>query len=101
MIAGNKRRYTQASIAAESGLSHFMSMNMKSEDVRQFLAGRQRAKVLDRIDAGDGKTFYTVEVTLCSDFYPNRFYVISTGTREKGRKILAISSTTATVETID
>ena len=101
LIAGNKRRHTQAKLAAESGLSHFMSLNMAADDVRQFLGNQERGRVLDHINVGDGKSFYTVEVTLCSTFTPNRFYVISTGTREKRGKILAISSVTATIETID
>ena len=101
MISGNKRRHTQAKIAAQSGLSHFMSLDMHADEVRTWLAGQERARILDRIEIGDGKTYYTVDLKLVGLEFPDRFYVISTGTLEKGERILSTSSLTATVQTLD
>ncbi len=104
MIAGNKRRSATASLAATSGVNHFMSLNipvsMLSKSIREH-SGVSRV-ILKDVPLDPNKTFYTVTARICCDrdggmLEDNKIIIESEGVYTKGDKILAIHKLSATV----
>ena len=64
-IAANNRRVLQSKLAAVSGLTHFKSMELFYEHLRQQAdaLGREKIIVIEETALGD-RTFYRVEVNL-------------------------------------
>jgi len=89
MIASNNRRTVQSKLAAVSGITHFKSMELFYEHLRQQAdaIGQQKITIIEETPLGD-RTFYKVEVNLCCDLGENEFIVKSTGYyKDNGRVI--------------
>ena len=88
-IAGNNRRILQSKLAATSGISHFKSMELFYEHLKQQadVMGQDKLTVINETPLGD-RTFYKVEVQLCCDLGEKEFIVRSTGYyKDNGRVI--------------
>jgi len=82
MIAGNKRRYNQASFAAQSGMNHFAALQFDYDQLKN-LAGNNLELNLIR-EAIDDKHSYEVSIKFCCGrlgevLQPGQYYVQSTG----------------------
>jgi len=104
MIAGNKRRQTQASIAASSGINHFMALNIPANEISESIRDQRRySKVIIPTTSLDRKrTFYTVSARVCcnrdGDLLPeNTILIESTGMYMKGPRVIALEKLTATI----
>ena len=104
MIAGNKRRHTQATLAATSGVNHFMSLNIPVDNIAKSLRDQSSSSkiIIPRTPLDGKRTFYTVSASICCDRYgrylpDNIIYVVSTGEYSKGRRIISTHTVTATV----
>ena len=104
MIAGNKRRHTQAVLAASSGVNHFMSLNIPVDDIAKSLRDQSSSSkiIIPRTPLDGKRTFYTVRANICCDrsggYLPeNMIYIVSTGEYAKGRRIIAAHTVTATI----
>ena len=89
MIASNNRRTVQSKLAAVSGITHFKSMELFYEHLREQadVIGQQKITIIEETPLGD-RTFYKVEVNLCCDLGENEFIVKSTGYyKDNGRVI--------------
>ena len=79
-IAANNRRVLQSKLAAVSGITHFKSMDLFYDHLRQQadVMGQDELIIISETSLGD-RTFYKVEVNLCCDLGENEFIVKSTG----------------------
>lgn len=89
LITANKRRHNQASMAAKSGINHFMATDMSANEVHNIVGDGDAKTILNNISMGDGKTYYSVSVATCCDSEGRRlprdtFFVISSGRRTGG-----------------
>lgn len=106
-IAENSIRLTKATMAATSGLNHFMSMNISIGTVSNRLRSNPGASetILDDVVLERGRLFYTVKVSACCSatggFLPrDTLRVESTGVYRKGEKIWAKKTISATIKAI-
>lgn len=104
MIAGNKRRSTQAAMAASSGLNHFMALNIPVSNIVQSLRSQSRSSgiIIPRTSLTDYKTYYIVEATRCCNregtLLPENTVIIkSTGVYHKSGRVIAKHLVVATV----
>lgn len=104
MIAGNKRRSTSASIAASSGVNHFMSLNIPVRQLSRSIRDQPGVSrvILRDVPLDPHKTFYTVTARICcdrnGDLLPEDTIIIeSEGRYAKGSRILALYRLSATV----
>lgn len=104
MIAGNKRRSTQAVSAASSGLNHFMALNIPVSNISESLRDQSRTSkiVIPKTILVDHKTYYTVEATRCcnslGEYLPiNTIVIVSTGVYQKSGIVISQYSLSATV----
>lgn len=86
MIAGNYKRVTQAKMAANSGINHFVSLNIDYDALySQSVYGDGIIIPMTQLSR---TSFYLVEVdVLCCG--PNRYIVKSTGYYRKGEKVIS------------
>lgn len=101
-IAANNRRVLQSKLAAVSGLTHFKSMELFYEHLRQQAdaLGRERIIVIEETALGD-RTFYRVEVDLCCGLGENEFLVKSTGYYKDNGRIISEHVKRSLFKTVD
>jgi len=104
LISGNARRHTLAKISAQSGLNHFMALNLYSQDLRAAANDRPEITVIDRTSMPGTRQEYEVKVRFCcesnGDPLPeNKFFVISIGSYRAGGRISSQASLISLVET--
>ena len=93
LIAGNIRRVTQAKIAANSGINHFIALNLDYSSLRR--QATLHDGVIIPMTRLSSKTSYLVKVdmTCCA---PERYIVKSVGYYRKGEEIIASHPVRAT-----
>ena len=101
-IAANNRRILQSKLAAVSGLTHFKSMELFYEHLRQQAdaLGREKIIVIEETALGD-RTFYRVEVNLCCGLGENEFLVKSTGYYKDNGRIISEHVKRSLFKTVD
>ena len=101
-IAANNRRVLQSKLAAVSGLTHFKSMELFYDHLRQQAnaLGRERIIVIVETALGD-RTFYRVEVNLCCGLGENEFLVKSTGYYKDNGRIISEHVKHSLFKTVD
>lgn len=101
-IAANNRRVLQSKLAAVSGLTHFKSMELFYEHLRQQAdaLGREKIIVIEETALGD-RTFYRVEVNLCCGLGENEFLVKSTGYYKDNGRIISEHVKRSLFKTVD
>ena len=101
-IAANSRRVLQSKLAAVSGLTHFKSMELFYEHLRQQAdaLGREKIIVIEETALGD-RTFYRVEVNLCCGLGENEFMVKSTGYYKDNGRIISEHVKRSLFRTVD
>jgi type II secretory pathway component PulK len=101
-IAANNRRVLQSKLAAVSGLTHFKSMELFYEHLRQQAdaLGREKIIVIEETALGD-RTFYRVEVNLCCGLGENEFLVKSTGYYKDNGRIISEHVKRSLFRTVD
>jgi|TARA_R100000278_G_C5407864_1_gene141991 type II secretory pathway component PulK len=101
-IAANNRRVLQSKLAAVSGLTHFKSMELFYEHLRQQAdaLGREKIIVIEETALGD-RTFYRVEVNLCCGLGENEFMVKSTGYYKDNGRIISEHVKRSLFRTVD
>ena len=101
-IAANNRRVLQSKLAAVSGLTHFKSMELFYDHLRQQAnaLGRERIIVIVETALGD-RTFYRVEVNLCCGLGENEFLVKSTGYYKDNGRIISEHVKRSLFKTVD
>ena len=101
-IAANNRRVLQSKLAAVSGLTHFKSMELFYEHLRQQAdaLGREKIIVIEETALGD-RTFYRVEVNLCCGLGENEFLVKSTGYYKDNGRIVSEHVKRSLFKTVD
>ena len=101
-IAGNNRRILQSKLAAMSGLTHFTSMDLFYEHLRQQadVMGQEDLIIIGETSLGD-RTFYKVEVQLCCELGENEFIVKSTGYYKDNGRIISEHVKHSLFKTVD
>jgi len=101
-IAANNRRVLQSKLAVVSGLTHFKSMELFYEHLRQQAdaLGREKIIVIEETALGD-RTFYRVEVNLCCGLGENEFMVKSTGYYKDNGRIISEHVKRSLFRTVD
>lgn len=101
-IAGNNRRILQSKLAAMSGLTHFKSMDLFYEHLRQQadVMGQEDLIIIGETSLGD-RTFYKVEVQLCCELGENEFIVKSTGYYKDNGRIISEHVKHSLFKTVD
>jgi len=104
LIAGNHRRHIVAKMTAQSGMHHFMAMDLFAEDLREEAAGRPEITVIQPTTIPGTRQEYEVKAKFCCDnlgnnLPENRFYLISIGSYRAGGRISAQAVLTSLVET--
>lgn len=104
LIAGNNRRIIMSKITAQSGMNHFMALNIFSSDLRAEAAGRPELTAIQSTTIPGTRQEYEVKVKFCCDgqgnnLPENRFYLISIGSYRAGGRISAQTVLTSLVET--
>jgi type II secretory pathway component PulK len=101
-IAANNRRILQSKLAAVSGITHFKSMELFYEHLRQQadVMGDDKLTIIDETPLGD-KTFYKVEVNLCCELGENEFIVKSTGYYKHDNRIISEHVKHSLFKTVD
>ena len=89
-IAGNNRRILQSKLAATSGISHFKSMELFYDQLKEQsrITGNDNLEIISETPLGD-RTFYKVDVQLCCDLGENEFIVKSTGYYKDNGRIIS------------
>ena len=102
MIAANSRRILQSKLAASSGITHFKSMELFYEHLRQQadVMGQEELIIIDETSVGD-RTFYKVEVNLCCELGENEFIVKSTGYYKDNGRIVSTHVKRSLFKTVD
>ena len=102
MIAANSRRILQSKLAASSGITHFKSMELFYEHLRQQadVMGQEELIIIDETSVGD-RTFYKVEVSLCCELGENEFIVKSTGYYKDNGRIVSTHVKRSLFKTVD
>jgi len=101
-IAANNRRILQSKLAAVSGITHFKSMELFYEHLRQQAdaMGQEEMTIINETSLGD-RTFYKVEVNLCCDLGENEFIVKSTGYYKDNGRIISEHVKHSLFKTVD
>lgn len=104
LIAANYRRSTASRISAESGLHHFMALDLLAEDLRDLSEGRDVFPVISEQRIPGTRQFYDVRISFCCEgsgqaLNEDKFFVISNGYYKSGGKIAAKSTVKALVQT--
>lgn len=101
-IAANSRRILQSKLAASSGITHFKSMELFYEHLRQQadVMGQEELIIIDETSVGD-RTFYKVEVSLCCELGENEFVVKSTGYYKDNGRIISTHVKRSLFKTVD
>jgi hypothetical protein len=101
-IAANSRRILQSKLAASSGITHFKSMELFYEHLRQQadVMGQEELIIIDETSVGD-RTFYKVEVSLCCELGENEFIVKSTGYYKDNGRIVSTHVKRSLFKTVD
>jgi len=101
-IAANNRRILQSKLAAMSGLTHFKSMDLFYEHLRQQadVMGQEDLIIIGETSLGD-RTFYKVEVQLCCELGENEFIVKSTGYYKDNGRIISEHVKRSLFKTVD
>ena len=87
MIAGNKRRTSQAKMAAISGVNHFSALGLNYKQLRDLSSNQDRFVIIPQTALGQ-KTYYQVEIEFLNAI--ERTYLIkSVGTYQKGNKVIS------------
>jgi hypothetical protein len=101
-IAANNRRILQSKLAAVSGLTHFKSMDLFYDHLRQQadMIGQEHMTIINETSLGD-RTFYKVEVSLCCELGENEFIVKSTGYYKDNGRIISEHVKHSLFKTVD
>ena len=101
-IAANNRRTLQSKLAAVSGITHFKSMELFYEHLRQQadVMGQEELVIISETSLGD-RTFYKVEVNLCCELGENEFIVKSTGYYKDNGRIISEHVKHSLFKTVD
>jgi hypothetical protein len=104
LIAGNARRIKVATMSAESGIHHFMSLNLFADDLREMSGGRNTFPVIPEQRIPDTRQFYDVRVSFCCDqsgqlLTDQKYFVISDGYYKSGGKVASKTTIRALVQT--
>jgi Tfp pilus assembly protein PilX len=101
-ISANNRRILQSKLAAASGMSHFKSMELFYEHLRQQadVMGQDDLIIISETPLGD-RTFYKVEVSLCCELGDNEFIVKSTGYYKDNGRIISEHVKHSLFKTVD
>lgn len=104
LIAGNTRRAKVSRMSAESGIHHFMSLNLLIDDLREMSGGRNEFPVITEQRIPDTHQSYDVSISFCCEqdgqaLTDEKFFVISNGYYRSGGKIAAKITIKALVQT--
>ena len=101
-IAANNRRTLQSKLAAVSGMTHFKSMELFYDHLRQQanVMGQEELVIINETALGD-RTFYKVEVKLCCELGENEFIVKSTGYYKDNGRIISEHVKHSLFKTVD
>lgn len=101
-ISANNRRILQSKLAAASGMSHFKSMELFYEHLRQQadVMGQDELIIISETPLGD-RTFYKVEVSLCCELGDSEFIVKSTGYYKDNGRIISEHVKHSLFKTVD
>ena len=101
-ISANNRRVLQSKLAAVSGLTHFKSMDLFYDHLRQQadIMGQEHMTIINETPLGD-RTFYKVEVNLCCELGENEFIVKSTGYYKDNGRIISEHVKHSLFKTVD
>ena len=101
-ISANNRRILQSKLAAVSGLTHFKSMDLFYDHLRQQadILGQEQMTIISETPLGD-RTFYKVEVNLCCELGENEFVVKSTGYYKDNGRIISEHVKHSLFKTVD
>ena len=101
-ISANNRRILQSKLAAASGITHFKSMELFYENLRQQadVIGEDEITVIHETALGD-RTFYKVEVNLCCELGDKEFIVRSTGYYKDNGRIISEHVKHSLFKTVD
>tara|TARA_R100000231_G_C5322617_1_gene163902 strand:+ start:708 stop:1115 length:408 start_codon:yes stop_codon:yes gene_type:complete len=101
-ITSNNRRILQSKLAAVSGITHFKSLELFYEHLRQQadVMGDEQLVIIGETSLGD-RTFYKVEVNLCCELGENEFIVKSTGYYKDNGRIISEHVKHSLFKTVD
>jgi hypothetical protein len=101
-ISANNRRILQSKLAAVSGLTHFKSMDLFYEHLKQQadIIGQEKITIINETPLGD-RTFYKVEVHLGGELGENEFIVRSTGYYKDNGRIISEHVKHSLFKTVD
>ena len=101
-ITSNNRRILQSKLAAVSGITHFKSLELFYEHLRQQadVMGDEKLVIIGETSLGD-RTFYKVEVNLCCELGENEFIVKSTGYYKDNGRIISEHVKHSLFKTVD
>mgnify|MGYP001204134709 FL=1 len=101
-ITANNRRILQSKLAATSGMTHFKSMGLFYNHLRQQadVMEQEELLIISETSLGD-RTFYKVEVNLCCDLGENEFIVKSTGYYKDNGRIISEHVKHSLFKTVD
>tara|TARA_R100001460_G_scaffold15911_4_gene34960 strand:- start:747 stop:1154 length:408 start_codon:yes stop_codon:yes gene_type:complete len=101
-ITSNNRRILQSKLAAVSGITHFKSLELFYEHLRQQadVMGDEKLVIIEETSLGD-RTFYKVEVNLCCELGENEFVVKSTGYYKDNGRIISEHVKHSLFKTVD
>lgn len=101
-ITSNNRRILQSKLAAVSGITHFKSLELFYEHLRQQadVIGDEQLVIIGETSLGD-RTFYKVEVNLCCELGENEFIVKSTGYYKDNGRIISEHVKHSLFKTVD
>jgi hypothetical protein len=101
-ITSNNRRILQSKLAAVSGITHFKSLELFYEHLRQQadVMGDEELVIIGETSLGD-RTFYKVEVNLCCELGENEFIVKSTGYYKDNGRIISEHVKHSLFKTVD
>ena len=101
-IAANSRRILQSKLAASSGITHFKSMELFYEQLRQQaeIMDRDELIIIDETPVGD-RTFYKVEVNFCCELGEKEFVVQSTGYYKNNGTVISTHVKRSLFKTVD
>ena len=101
-ITSNNRRILQSKLVAVSGITHFKSLELFYEHLRQQadVMGDEELVIIGETSLGD-RTFYKVEVNLCCELGENEFIVKSTGYYKDNGRIISEHVKHSLFKTVD
>jgi hypothetical protein len=96
MIAGNKRRHFQASMAAQSGMNHFAALQYDYDQLKNLAGDNLHLDLILEERMSDKHSYKVIIKFCCGEFGevlgPGEFYVQSTGWYKRNTKHESIAT---------